>query len=390
MTIPLPTTPMRIAFLTTLVPNTLRTGSEIATRAILSVLEDLGHEVTLFAYGRAPFHVASPVETVLLATIPVESATAPRREQAAWAWRSLRSGLPISSEKYNYLPPDRLEAEIARTNPDLLIVDHVNLYPFVTGLARRLPLGVIFHDVQAISYAMVAENSARPWWRAIYAREARLNARLERRAGAEARFSLFLSEADAEEARTRFGIAAPAVLPLFFPTPPEPAPALAPDYDIGLIGTWSWPPVRQGMAWFLDEVVPRLPPDLSIAVAGSGSETLPAGRVQRLGLVPSARAFLASLRVSAVPTTAGTGVQIKTLELAATGTPAVSTPLGVRGLDGLPETITVADGPQAFADALADAVRRPKPRAAAAGHAWNEARREAARRTLHDALARLP
>ncbi len=61
----------------------------------------------------------------------------------------------------------------------------------------------------------------------------------------------------------------------------------------------------------------------------------------------------------------------------------------MRGLDGLPETITVADGPQAFADALVEAVRRPKPRAAAAGHAWNEARRDAARQTLHDALARL-
>lgn len=379
---------MRIAFLTTLVPNTLRTGSEIATRAILSVLEELGHDLTLFAYGRAPFRVESPVETVLLATIPVESATAPRAEQMAWALRSLRSGLPISSEKYNYCPPDRLEAEIARAKPDLLIADHVNLYPFVAGLARRIPTGLIFHDVQALSYAMVAKNAARPWWRAIYAREARLNARLERRAGAEARFALFLSEADAGEARARLGLAAPMVLPLFFPTPPEPPPPLAPEHDIGLIGTWSWPPVRQGMAWFLDEVVPRLPPDLSIAIAGSGSETLPPGRIRRLGLVPSARAFLASLRVAAVPTIAGTGIQIKTLELAATGTPAVSTPLGVRGLDALPATIAVAEGPQAFADALVEAVRNPRPRAAEAGRAWNEARRAEARRVMEIALAR--
>jgi glycosyltransferase involved in cell wall biosynthesis len=380
---------MRIAVLTTIIPNTLKTGSEIATKAILSVLEELGHEVTLFAYARPMFQVTAPVESVLLATIPIESSSAPLSHTLRWACRSLRTGNPISSEKYNYVPPERLEAAIRAVGADLLIVDHVNLYPFVGGLIGAIPTGVIFHDIQAHSYAMVAETARRPWWKAIYAREARLNATLERRAGREGRFSWFLSQADADRAERELDIAGGRVLPLFFPLSPAPQPVVPVSYDVGLIGTWSWPPVRQGMSWFLDEVVPRLPRDITVAVAGSGSDALPGERITRLGLVPDARAFLAGARVAAVPTVAGTGIQIKTLELAATGTPAVSTTLGIRGLDSVPDNLRIADTPDAFASALVEAVRAPRVHDAVSGRAWNDARRRAASAMISAALAAL-
>jgi glycosyltransferase involved in cell wall biosynthesis len=381
---------MRIAFLSTIVPNTLRTGSEIASRAILSILEELGHEVRLYAYGRQPFRVVAPVDTVLLGTIPIETALAPAADKLAWAWRSLRSGLPISSEKYNYLPPAALRDEIMAGRPDLLIVDHVNLFPFVEPLAERLPTGVVFHDLQALSYAMVARGARRPWWRAIYAREARLNAAPARRAG-QTRFSWFLSRDDADRAAAELGIAGGEVLPLYFPLqePAAVAPASSPACDVALIGTWSWPPVGQGIRWFLDEVVPRLAPETTIAVAGSGSLDLPEARIRRMGLVPDARAFLASSRVSAVPTVAGTGIQIKTLELAATGTPAVSTPLGVRGLDTVPPNLKVAGSAAEFAEALMEAVRHPRPHDPSAGRAWNDARRAGAVAMVREALAAL-
>lgn len=383
---------MRIAVLSTIVPNTLRTGSEIATRAILSILEELGHEVTLYAYGRSFFRVASPVETVLLGTIPIETALAPASEKLAWAWHSLRSGHPISSEKYNYVPPATLQAEILKGRPDLLIVDHVNLFPFVEALVSRLPVGVVFHDLQAHSYAMVAAGEKRPWWRAVYARDARLNAGLEKQAGAVARFSWFLSQADVDRAQAEIGLEGGAVLPLYFPLDETAAPVTAPaqsSHDIGLIGTWSWPPVQQGIRWFLDEVVPLIPPEISIAVAGAGSLDLPGERVRKMGFVPDAREFLAAAKVSAVPTVAGTGIQIKTLELAATGTPAVSTPLGVRGLDSVPENIVVAETAQAFAQALIEAVRSPRPHDPVLGRAWNAGRKQAAIVMARDALAPL-
>lgn len=380
---------MRIAVLTTIVPNTLRTGSELASRVLLSVLEELGHEVTLYGYGRAPFRVTPPVaDTILLATIPVETALAPAADKLFWALRSARSGLPISSEKYNYTAPETLASEIRKGKPDLLIMEHVNLFPFVETLFGEMPAGIVFHDLQAHSYAMVAKGEKRPWWRAVYAREARLNAELESRAAARSRFSWFYSQADVDRAQRELGIEGGAVLPLYFPLPGDEPPAPAANaYDVALIGTWTWPPVRQSALWFLDEVVPGLPADISIAVAGTGSLDLPGTRIAKLGLVPDARAFLASAKVSAVPTVAGTGIQMKTLELGATGTPAVSTPLGVRGLDAVPPNVTVAETAEDFARALVEAVRAPRPHDWAAGRAWNDERKRAATDMVRRALA---
>lgn len=382
---------MKIAIVSTIVPNVLRTGSEIATLALVQTLQVLGHEVTLYAYGRSFVPLAAAMPAVLLATIPVTTAETPLDHKLRWIGRSLRSGLPISSEKYHYVPQRHLAAAILASGADLLVADHINLYPFVRDLAGRLPLGVVFHDIQALSYAMVAEGAGRPWWRAIYRREARLNAVLEREAGERAAFSWFLSEADATLARTRFSNRRAHVVPLFYPFADEdPRPATGEPFDVGLIGTWSWPPVAAGMAWFLRDVLPRLPEDVSVAVAGHGSEALPSGRIRKLGLVPDARAFLAGCRVSAVPSTAGTGLQIKTLELAALGMPAVSTRLGVRGLDDLPSTLRVADDGPAFAAALL-ALRNERRAAGRVGPdpvpAWNTARRLAAQAVVRQSLA---
>ncbi len=40
-------------------------------------------------------------------------------------------------------------------------------------------------------------------------------------------------------------------------------------YDLTLIGTWTWHPNRIGLEWFLREVKPLLPKDVSIAIAGN-------------------------------------------------------------------------------------------------------------------------
>ena len=55
-------------------------------------------------------------------------------------------------------------------------------------------------------------------------------------------------------------------------------PALAardigePTHDIGLLGTWTWELNEAGLNWFLDEVQPLLGDELSVAIAGAGSE----------------------------------------------------------------------------------------------------------------------
>ncbi len=381
---------MRIALVSTIVPNVLKTGSEIATLALVQTLQALGHDVTVYAYGRYILPLEAAMPAVVLATIPITTSEAPLAHKLLWLGRSLRSGLPISSEKFNYVPLARIAETVLEAGTELVIADHINLYPFLRPLAGRLPIGAVFHDIQAISYAMVAAGARRPWWRAIYRREARLNAVIEQQASEQAAFSWFLSEADAAAATSRFCNRRARVIPLFYPFADRAFGAPEARYDIGLIGTWSWPPVAEGMRWFIAEVLPRLPADVRVAVAGHGSDALPAERLTRLGLVPDARTFLASCRVAAVPTVAGTGLQIKTLELAATGMPAVSTRLGVRGLGDLPPTLRVADDAPGFVAALLALLeeRRAAGRSGPdAAPVWNADRRQAAKEAVSASLA---
>ena len=69
--------------------------------------------------------------------------------------------------------------------------------------------------------------------------------------------------------------------------------AVAREWDVGLIGTWSWAANAAGLRWFLKEVRPLLGKDLKIAVAGRGADDAAQG-VHRLGFVPDAQAFMMS------------------------------------------------------------------------------------------------
>ena len=108
-----------------------------------------------------------------------------------------------------------------------------------------------------------------------------------------------------------------------------------PTYDATLIGTWTWQPNRIGLEWFLDKVVPHLPDDFTIAIAGS----MPAGHAQSphpgvsfVGRVADAIEFVLSGRVVPLISRAGSGVQLKTIETFELGLPAVATSRSLRGI----------------------------------------------------------
>ena len=95
------------------------------------------------------------------------------------------------------------------------------------------------------------------------------------------------------------------------------------------------------------------------------------------------------------PITAGTGLKIKLLEAMSLGIPAVSTAMGVRGIDEifLSGALVIPDGDaQAFADALvrlmSDTALRMELGAKATGSAelWNSSQRNALRSTLSEPI----
>ena len=86
-----------------------------------------------------------------------------------------------------------------------------------------------------------------------------------------------------------------------------------------------------------------------------------AQQVTATGTVPDMRPHLRRASVAAVPLVYGVGCQNKVLEAMACGTPVVATPRAVAALQvQAGRNVLIADGPQAFADALVGLLDNPR------------------------------
>jgi sugar transferase (PEP-CTERM/EpsH1 system associated) len=86
-------------------------------------------------------------------------------------------------------------------------------------------------------------------------------------------------------------------------------------------------------------------------------------RVTVTGTVPDIRPYLRGAAIAAVPLVYGAGCQNKVLEAMACGTPVVATPQAVSALRAQSgKDALVAEGPQAFADALLALLENPRRR----------------------------
>jgi glycosyltransferase involved in cell wall biosynthesis len=140
----------------------------------------------------------------------------------------------------------------------------------------------------------------------------------------------------------------------------------------------------EAVQWFARYVLPKVGarvPDARLRVTGRYEpvvDLLPADpRIEYTGQLPDVRPAIAAAALSVVPLQRGAGTRLKVLESMALGTPVVSTPKGVEGLDLVEgEEVLVARTPGEFARAVLDLLEHPQRRArlAAAGRRAVEAR----------------
>lgn len=352
---------MRVLFLTTLLPGMRRTGSEVASQAFADALRAAGHDVTLLGYRRAGTDPPLAWGDVAVSARHIETSAAGLRP-LWWMARGLLSRRPYTLAKYEGRAYRRaIEAAVAAAAPALVVLDHAQ----VAALGDRdwgVPVVYIAHNVEHRLHS--------GGW--VRSRERRLLEAVERGLVERADETWTLTAGDARElgrgaARTRV-----------FDLPPASVPAApgAPEYDVVLLGGWHWRPNAAGLRWFVEEVAPRLGGELDVVVGGADGEGIVGARpgVRAVGPVPDALAFLQRGRVVAVPSVEGGGVQVKTLDAIASGRRVVATPTAMRGIDGAPRTVQVAEDAAGFAVALRSA-------SAAADGAATEARAWAADRT---------
>ena len=354
---------MHLVFVSSLVPvANPKSGYDIANRVIVDALRLAGHRVSVIGFllpGEAP---AYPDETRLLGTLEVTNARVGAARKLGWLARAVVNGEPVSVAKMHAASRADVAAALAALSPfDALVLNSVQLPGAFHDLFAASRHVFVAHNVEARSAADNAANATSAINRLLFAREARVLKAFERRLCDASSHVFTLADADQPELGLASSRASTLPLVTSVEAPPAPTPR-RPVHDIGVIGSWTWAANRAGLDWFLGEIVPRLPADFSIAIAGGlgdPPQRLPAN-VSLLGRVPNARDFVRSVRVVPLISRTGTGVQLKTIETFEMGLPAVATSNALRGIAGVPANCVAADDPAEFASALTGLVARAR------------------------------
>ena len=372
---------LRVVFATTVLPDERANGGEICSQEFIDVLRDNGADIRVVGYERVGRGPLQPDPSVYSAG-PwfIEMADAGWRRMW-WLARAFLTHAPFTQTKFQSTAYVRALRNALGGGADVLIIDHAHM-GWVAELPD-LPTRKLFiaHNLEHSLYNDIAQNGSTAK-RAIYGREAKLLMAKEATLGAECSATVTLSNAD-RDGFARLGVPADKITVIDLPGQAfdlaQPAPPKA--YDIGLIGSWQWDVNRQGILWFLSDVLPHLPNNLTVAIAGSGSETLPTNdpRVKKLGRVPDAGQFMRACRALAVPTVVGSGIQLKTIEGISVGVPMVVTPLALRGINDAPSHVRTAQTGVEFAAALTEAMTSTPTEI---DPQWASRRRERFRETL--------
>lgn len=347
---------MHLLFATSIVPDgALASGYEIANAAIIAALRRAGARVTVIGFTWPGKPASDPQNTIVLGAVDVRTESASSLQKLAWVARAVLSGLTFASVKLRVVSDSEVRAAIERAGPfDGYVLNSVQFAGAFEELFDDRPSIFVAHNVEHRSAQENAAAAGGLFQRLLFRREAKLLETMEERLCRRARFVFTLAEED----RLALGVASDdrsAVLPLvtFSEAPKQRNPRRI-DCDAALIGTWTWQPNRIGLDWFLEKVVPHLKADFRIRIAGnvpSGVGSKHPG-VEFVGRVPDARAFVRAAAVIPLISTAGSGVQLKTIETFELGLPSVATSHSLRGIDHRPDNCVVTDDPLAFAAAL--------------------------------------
>ena len=383
---------LKVLFLTTVLPGRKRMGSEVASQSIIDALRALGADVTVAGYVRHDDAYACAANEVCVGRSYIETkgaGTYPLR----WFGSALLRGLPYSVAKYRGAAfVEAVRRLLAEQDSDVVVIDHLQLSWLLPVVGRGRKLVGLMHNVEHRMYEALARDAGdrlRGW---VYGREARLLRNLEADFANAVDHVWVLTQSDAQAFAALRPGARVDEIPLAADVAPVDAAAGRKQFDVGLIGSWTWRANEEGLRWFVDAVQSHLPPSVEIRIAGNGAKWLE-GRfpnVRVMGFVDDAQEFLRQARVVAIPTLNGGGIQIKTLDAIASGSRIVATSIALRGIDDRPATVTLADGPADFAARIASALAATNGDAAAReAIEWSRARQRRFERVIVEQMQAL-
>lgn len=345
---------MKLIFISSLVPVALpKSGFDIANRTIVDGLKALDIDVKIVGFltpGETP---AYPDDTIILNELEVTNTKVGKIQKLVWVLRAIANGVPVSVGKMLQASPDEIKNILADLMPyDGLVLNSVQLPGAFSDIFSKDKTYFIAHNVESKSAAKNASDATNILSSFLFKREARLLKQVEQKLCGMSDHVWTLAESDRHDLNVADKSSyLPLVTSMDVPLVPK---ELEKQYDLGMIGSWSWAANRLGLDWFFDHVLPSLPKDFSIAIAGNIGD-IPADlpqNVKFLGRVEDATEFAASCRVIPLISRDGTGVQLKTIETFELGLPCVATKSSVRGIQSIPQNCMIEDEGQGFAKAL--------------------------------------
>ncbi|RUT05571.1 glycosyl transferase [Dulcicalothrix desertica PCC 7102] len=348
---------MSILFLTTIIPRQQKMGSEVASQCFIDALKQKGHEVTVVGYMRQDDVFEPNSQEIVISKRYIETKKA-KLYPIFWFIISLFKGIPYSAAKYySSAYVKTIKSLVSSNQYDAIIIEHSQLGWLAPFIKNKDKLIFIAHNIEHEIYHYHFQKSSNLISKLIYKREARLIKRIEDKLVTGVRQVWALTEHDAKYFRGVKGAMGVKVFPLSPGSGKLPDKPINKKFDIGLIGSWLWKPNQEALHWFLQNVYPQLPNNLSIHVAGKGADWLikEYPNIHYRGIVPNAQEFMAQAKVVAVPTLSGGGIQIKTLDAIASGSLLVATPVAMRGIPQPPLTVKVAKTSEEFTKLLVKA-----------------------------------
>ncbi len=356
---------MRVLFVSHQPPLPTDSGARLRTFHLLEELSARS-SVRLVTYDRQPGAALEPITSAALeaalpklervAVVPAPVFDRRRRQLGALLTRRSYAALMVASAALG----DRVRAELDDFAPDLVHCDSLFL-----GFLRdvdptdRRDWVLALHNSEAVLMKRLAATSPERSRALLYRSEARALARLER--ARAARFDHCTCVTDRERELFRRHNPSTVTIPNGVAPRPEPGPPTRPAAGEPLrllfVGTQSYEPNRQGLAWFVREVMPLLRERvaLSVDVVGPGQRDAALPGVNHLGRVEDLAPCYERAHAAVVPLLAGGGSRLKVLEALAHGVPLVSTSVGVEGFDLVDgEHAMIADDAQGLANRLVD------------------------------------
>jgi glycosyltransferase involved in cell wall biosynthesis len=372
---------MRILWVNTNFMHPTNKGGSIRTLEMLRHLHKW-HEIH-FAAIEDPSQPEGPARAPEYSTraYPFQHAV-PRRGSAGFYGQVARawlSPLPLAMSRYRSPQMGQaLRTLLRRESFDRAVVDHLTPATYYPDLPGAL---LFQHNVETVIWRRYAEQASNPVSQLYFRLQAQRMFRFERDVCRAAGHVVAVSETDAARMEELFGVTGVSEIPtgvnLEYYTPTTMADRRA---DIVFVGSMDWMANQDGVAFFLDEILPRIHerrPATTFAVVGRNpgrdlqERARRDSRITVTGTVPDVRPYLWGAAVSIVPLRIGGGTRLKVYESMAARVPLVSTTIGAEGLEYQPGLhLQVADTPAAFADRCLDVLADPGAADEMAAAAW--------------------